>query len=148
MKSINALIADYKKHKRYKKVFLLAWSKYLTYEELVKTDQLEVFDYYNYDTSDIDVWNRSLIEYNEDNVKRSLCIAYNKAINALNKNNIILASIYADDLASWLYILNDNDIHFYQTLKVNKLIEFFQKIASKYNFEFNERYYKTLSTNV
>lgn len=139
MKTKEYIIKDYKKHKRHKKAFLLAWAKYFTYEELSSVDMLEVYDAAvgaNKVKSAAD-WNKSVIEYTEDNIKKSMCIAFYEAVNAIIENNTSMISIYADDIVGWLSILEDTDIKYKATLNVDNIKQFYKKVADKYHFDFN-----------
>lgn len=118
-------------NKCYKPKFLLAWAKFLTYDELTKADQLDAYDadLLKHLINSPSDWNKNVIEYNEDNIKKALCIAIFQAYNDLYFNNGIMSDIYCDDIKTWLYILDNKHIKFKNNIK-----DFYDKVSTFYQF--------------
>lgn len=138
MKTKEYIIKDYKKHKRHKKVFLLAWHKYLTYDELVRVDMVDAYEAYRMGgvVRSRSEWDDNVKEYTEENIKKSLCIEFNKCVSAIPQGVKSITSVCADDIAGWLSILGDNDIKYKSTLDIDTIKCFLKEVADKYHFEF------------
>jgi len=126
------------KGKNYKPKFLLAWAKFLTYNELEKVDQLEPYD------ADIakqliknqSEWDKNVIQYNEDNLKKALCIAMSQAYKDLYFNNALMSDIYSNDILTWLYILGNKTIKLKNKAEIEN---FYNNISVYYKFEIPEK---------
>ena len=100
--------------KKYKPVFLLGWLRFLTYDELKTVDLLEPYDR-AFDAHQVKTnkdWDKLVVEYTQHNLLSGLCILMRKLFNAIIHENWSLASVYANDVNTWLYILDDTEYTF------------------------------------
>lgn len=127
--------------KKWKPIFLLAYSRFLTYEELEKTNYLEAYD--NAVLSNIvktpKDWNKLVIPYTEDNIKKALCIELNRAANDITHNIAITQYVYPSDIVTWLYILEDTDINtsISRQKTIDSIKSFYNEVSKKYKFDTN-----------
>lgn len=128
MKSKEQILSTFKKN--YKPCFLLAWLRFLSYDEMKSLDLLEPYDAAlsaNQIKSNKD-WDKLVLEYNENNLLSGLCILMRKLFNAITAENKVMSSVYASDIEAWLNILEDD---FYK--KGISPIDNFENIKSFYN---------------
>ena len=95
--------------KKFKPVFLLGWLRFLSYDELKSVDLLEPYDQ-AFDAHQVKTnkdWDKLVVEYTEHNLLSGLCILMRKLFTTIATENWSLASIYANDIENWLYILDD-----------------------------------------
>ena len=129
------LIKIYKEN--YKPAFLLAWARYLTYKELQQTDNLEAYlsEKFAKRVKKIADWNDNVLEYNEENIKRTFCIALYDAIRNVESETDFLNFTYIDDIKTWLNILEDPDFQYLSDeMSVSELLDTYNKISNKYKF--------------
>ncbi|WQJ53589.1 MAG: hypothetical protein [Wendovervirus sonii] len=141
MISKSEIIKKYKKN--YKPSFLLAWARFLTYDELVKTENTEPLEK-RHMLENATEWNKLVIPYKEENVINALCIELSSAIKALNGPSAISALLYYDDILVWLKILENNNIYPLSLKKsysekakqrlYKDIMEFYKKISDYYQF--------------
>lgn len=140
MKSKEQILSEFSK-KNYKPCFLLAWLRYLTYNELITIDMLEPYDaaLLSKQIKKPKDWDKNMvIKYNKENLLYSLCILMRKFNTELNLHNDINLNLYLDDIITWLDIMGDNE---YNNINVDKLsnseiIDIYNLIALKYKIEF------------
>ena len=139
MKTKEFIIASYKKNKkRFKPTFLLAWSKYLTYDELQKVNQLEAYDaeVLKNNIKSSKEWDKNVLLFTQDNVIRSLFIELYKATLEINtKQYSNLMEVPFNDIRTWLYILDDDTIKTPVKLTKESIMKFYYDIDKKYNFK-------------
>lgn len=124
--------------KKFKPVFLLGWLRFLTYDELKSVDLLEPYD------SAVDArqvktnkdWDNLVVEYTEHNLLSGLCILMRKLFNAIIHENWSLASVYANDISAWLYILDDIEYTFNDSMCPEHILNYYKKVGTKYKIEF------------
>lgn len=129
------LIKIYKEN--YKPAFLLAWGHYLTYKELQQTDNLEAYlaEKGAKRVKKIADWDNNVLEYNEENIKRTFCIALYNAIRNAEDESTMINFVYIDDIKMWLNILEDSDFqNLSEDLSVSELLDVYNKISNKYKF--------------
>jgi hypothetical protein len=128
------LLNEFKEN--YKPSFLLAWGHYLTYDELKKTDNLEAYEAEKLAkrVKKIADWNSKVLEYNEENIKRSLCIAVYNAIENAEIDADFLNLAYVNDIQTWLDILEDKSFKMDDHMSSKELIAVYNKISDKYKF--------------
>ena len=137
-----------KRNRYYKKPFLMAWGRYFNYNELQRIDMLE--PYFALTSSgmvkSVNDWNKLVIEYTEDNVKKTMCIAMDNAFKALTSNDLVSLAIYADDIRKWLDILEDNDSSLQLNYKKQNVdyIKFIVDVATKYHYRIPDHYQTSL----
>lgn len=120
----------------FKPTFLLAWGHYLTYDELKKTDNLEVYDAEKLAkrVKKIADWDSKVIEFNEENVKRSLCLAVFNAIQNAEIDADFMNLTYVNDINAWLDMLEDHSFVLNDDMSSKELLEVYNKISNKYKF--------------
>ena len=129
------LIKSYKEN--YKPGFLLAWAHYLTYKELQKTDNLEAYlaEKNAKRVKKIADWDNNVLEYNEENIKRTFCIDLYNAIRNAEDESTMINFVYIDDIKTWLNILEDSDFQYLNdNMSTTELLNVYNKIANKYKF--------------
>jgi len=135
MKTKEYILSIYKKN--YKPSFLLAWLRFLTYDELKSIDMLEPYDaavLAKQIKSNKD-WDRQVIEYTKENILYGLCILMSKLSNAIFEKNWVMASIFANDIKNWLYILDDNELKIDSSLNSKKIISYYRNVGAKYKID-------------
>ena len=97
--------------KKFKPVFLLGWLRFLTYDELKSVDLLEPYDqaFGAHQVKTNKDWDKLVVEYTEHNLLSGLCILMRKLFTMIATENWSLASIYANDIENWLFILDDTE---------------------------------------
>ena len=124
--------------KKFKPVFLLGWLRFLTYNELKTVDLLEPYDN-AFDAHQVKTnkdWDKLVVEYTHHNLLSGLCILMRKLFNAIMHENWPLASIYANDVNTWLYILDDAEYTFDDSMYPDHILNYYKKIGAKYKIEF------------
>jgi len=123
---------------KFKPVFLLGWLRFLTYDELKSVDLLEPYDR-AFDAHQVKTnkdWDRLVVEYTQHNLLSGLCILMRKLFTMIATENWSLASIYANDIENWLYILDDNSFKFDGAMEPESIIKYYEAVAKKYKIEF------------
>ena len=124
--------------KKFKPVFLLGWLRFLTYDELKSIDLLEPYDR-AFDAHQVKTnkdWDNLVVEYTQHNLLSGLCILMRKLFNAIIHENWSLASVYANDVNTWLYILDDTEYTFDDSMYPEHILNYYKKIGTKYKIEF------------
>ena len=124
--------------KKFKPVFLLGWLRFLTYDELKSVDLLEPYDR-AFDAHQVKTnkdWDNLVVEYTPHNLLSGLCILMRKLFNAIVHENWSLASVYANDVNTWLYILDDTEYKFDDSMYPDHILNYYKKIGAKYKIEF------------
>lgn len=124
--------------KKFKPVFLLGWLRFLTYDELKSVDLLEPYDR-AFDAHQVKTnkdWDNLVVEYTQHNLLSGLCILMRKLFNAIVHENWSLASVYANDVNTWLYILDDTEYTFDDSMYPDHILNYYKKIGTKYKIEF------------
>lgn len=124
--------------KKFKPVFLLGWLRFLTYDELKSVDLLEPYDR-AFDAHQVKTnkdWDNLVVEYTQHNLLSGLCILMRKLFNAIMYENWLLASIYANDVNTWLYILDDTEYTFDDSMYPDHILNYYKKVGTKYKIEF------------
>lgn len=124
--------------KKFKPVFLLGWLRFLTYDELKSVDLLEPYDR-AFDAHQVKTnkdWDNLVVEYTQHNLLSGLCILMRKLFNAITHENWSLASIYANDVNTWLYILDDTEYTFDDSMYPDHILNYYKKVGAKYKIEF------------
>jgi len=124
--------------KKFKPVFLLGWLRFLTYDELKSVDLLEPYDR-AFDAHQVKTnkdWDNLVVEYTQHNLLSGLCILMRKLFNAIMHENWTLASIYANDVNTWLYILDDTEYTFDDSMYPDHILNYYKKVGTKYKIEF------------
>jgi len=125
---------------RYKPVFLLAWARFLGYEDLERLGFLEVYDaaVANGEVKTPKEWDRHVIEYNEENVTNALCIAIHRAVTDIMCHDAWMLTVYADDVREWLSMLEVEKIaKKFDLEKYDDVLAFYRKIDHKFDFGIN-----------
>ena len=123
---------------KFKPTFLLGWLRFLTYDELKSVDLLEPYDK-AFDAHQVKTnkdWDKLVVEYTQDNLLSGLCILMRKLFTMITTENWSLASIYANDIENWLYILDDNNFKFSGEMEPKIIIKYYEDVAKKYKIEF------------
>ena len=124
--------------KKFKPIFLLGWLRFLTYDELKSVDLLEPYDR-AFDAHQVKTnkdWDKLVVEYTQHNLLSGLCILMRKLFNAIVHENWSLASVYANDVNTWLYILDDTEYTFDDSMYPDHILNYYKKIGTKYKIEF------------
>ena len=124
--------------KKFKPVFLLGWLRFLTYDELKSIDLLEPYDR-AFDAHQVKTnkdWDNLVVEYTQHNLLSGLCILMRKLFNAIVHENWSLASVYANDIENWLYILDDTEYTFDDSMYPEHILNYYKKVGTKYKIEF------------
>ena len=124
--------------KKFKPVFLLGWLRFLTYDELKSVDLLEPYDR-AFDAHQVKTnkdWDNLVVEYTQHNLLSGLCILMRKLFSAIIHENWSLASVYANDIENWLYILDDTEYTFDDSMYPDHILNYYKKIGTKYKIEF------------
>lgn len=124
--------------KKFKPVFLLGWLRFLTYDELKSVDLLEPYDR-AFDAHQVKTnkdWDNLVVEYTQHNLLSGLCILMRKLFNAIVRENWSLASVYANDINTWLYILDDTEYTFDDSMYPEHILNYYKKVGAKYKIEF------------
>jgi len=124
--------------KKFKPVFLLGWLRFLTYDELKSVDLLEPYDR-AFDAHQVKTnkdWDNLVVEYTQHNLLSGLCILMRKLFNAIVHENWSLASVYANDVNTWLYILDDTEYTFDDSMYPDHILNYYKKVGTKYKIEF------------
>ena len=124
--------------KKFKPIFLLGWLRFLTYDELKSVDLLEPYDR-AFDAHQVKTnkdWDNLVVEYTQHNLLSGLCILMRKLFNAIVHENWSLASVYANDVNTWLYILDDTEYTFDDSMYPEHILNYYKKIGTKYKIEF------------
>ena len=124
--------------KKFKPVFLLGWLRFLTYDELKSVDLLEPYDR-AFDAHQVKTnkdWDNLVVEYTQHNLLSGLCILMRKLFNAIVHENWSLASVYANDVNTWLYILDDTEYTFDDSMYPDHILNYYKKVGAKYKIEF------------
>ena len=124
--------------KKFKPVFLLGWLRFLTYDELKSVDLLEPYDsaVVAHQVKTNKDWDNLVVEYTEHNLLSGLCILMRKLFGAIVYENWSLASIYANDVSTWLYILDDTEYTFNDSMCPEHILNYYKKIGAKYKIDF------------
>lgn len=135
MKSKEQILSMFKKN--YKPCFLLAWLRFLTYDEMQSVDLLEPYDaaLSAKQVKSNKEWDRLVVSYTEHNLLFGLCILMRKLNNAILDENWTMGSIYANDVKNWLYILDDKEYDFDTSLSPKTIIKYYNNIAIKYKID-------------
>lgn len=135
MKSKEQILSIYKKN--YKPSFLLAWLRFLTYNELNSIDMLEPYDaaVLAKQVKTDKEWDKLVVGYTKENILCGLCILMRKLSNAIFEENWVMASIFANDVKNWLYILDDNEFTIDSSLNSTKIINYYKKVGAKYKID-------------
>lgn len=123
---------------KFKPVFLLSWLRFLTYDELKLVDLLEPYDR-AFDAHQVKTnkdWDKLVVEYTQHNLLSGLCILMRKLFTMIATENWSLASIYANDIENWLYILDDDSLKFGGAMEPESIIKYYKDVAKKYKIEF------------
>ena len=112
MKSKEQILSTFKKN--YKPCFLLAWLRFLSYDEMSKLDLLEPYDaaLSAKQVKSSKDWDNLIIQYDNQNLLYGLCILMRKLFNSIVYENWVMSSIYANDIKIWLYILDDDPLFY------------------------------------
>ena len=124
--------------KKFKPVFLLGWLRFLTYNELKSVDLLEPYDR-AFDAHQVKTnkdWDNLVVEYTQHNLLSGLCILMRKLFNAIVYENWSLASVYANDINAWLYILDDTEYTFDNSMYPEHILNYYKKVGVKYKIDF------------
>lgn len=134
---IDLVVNDQKQNWAYG--FVLAWARFFTYEELEMIEQLEPYDaeVLKGKVKSKKDWNKLVIPYTEDNIKKAMCIALNKAVSHMLSSVDKIRMIYVDDIKRWLFILDDKSFEY---SKINEnddasVKKFYNDVAKKYKFD-------------
>jgi len=122
----------------FKLVFLLGWLRFLTYDELKSVDLLEPYDR-AFDAHQVKTnkdWDKLVVEYTQHNLLSGLCILMRKLFTMIATENWSLASIYANDIENWLYILDDTEFKYDGAVEPESIIKYYEAVAKKYKIEF------------
>lgn len=125
-------------NKKFKPIFLLGWLRFLTYNELKSVDLLEPYDR-AFDAHQVKTdkdWDNLVVEYNQHNLLSGLCILMRKLFGAIIYENWSLASIYANDIENWLYILDDTELKFGDSMYPEHILNYYKKVGTKYKIKF------------
>lgn len=135
MRTKEQILSSYKKN--YKPCFLLAWQRFLTYDELKKLDMLEPYDaaLMAKQIKSSKDWDDHVVAYTKQNLLFGLCILMRRLFNKLAKEDIAIASVYANDVEEWLSILDDNEFDIDESLDLKKIIDFYRGVAQKYKID-------------
>ncbi len=135
MKSKEQILASFKKN--YKPSFLLAWLRFLTFDEMKGLGLLEPYDaaLSAKQVKSGKDWDKIIISYNTQNLLAGLCILMRKLFNAITDENWVAASIYANDVKNWLYILDDEEYDIDDSLSPNKIKDYYKKVGLKYKID-------------
>lgn len=124
-----------------KPIFLLAWGQFLTYEELEKYQYLEVYDafVYTHKIKSPEEWDKQVIPYTAENLKKALCVCLTQSINYINTHSkkdtlFDMNDMYFDDVKAWLKLLEDDRFNKYKSDDTNAIKKFYQDISKIYNF--------------
>ena len=123
---------------KFKPVFLLGWLRFLTYDELKLVDLLEPYDR-AFDAHQVKTnkdWDNLVVEYTQHNLLSGLCILMRKLFNTIITENWSLASIHANDIVNWLYILDESELNFDNSMIPEHILEYYEAVAKKYKIEF------------
>ena len=124
--------------KKFKPVFLLGWLRFLTYDELKSVDLLEPYDR-AFDAHQVKTnkdWDNLVVEYTQHNLLSGLCILMRKLFTMIATENWSLASVYANDVNTWLYILDDTEYTFDDSMYPEHILNYYKKIGTKYKIKF------------
>jgi len=128
------ILKKYKKH--YKQSFLLAWAKFLTYDELVKTDNMEILEKESMLQNGKE-WDKNVLTYNEANVTNALCIAVDTAMKDILMHDGMSYMLYYDDICEWLHILENKDLVMHKKISKSNVMAFYNEISDYYKFGIN-----------
>lgn len=122
----------------YKPSFLLGWMRFLTYNELVHVDMLEPYDaaIAAKQIKNCKEWDKLVVPYNKQNLVSALCILMRKLFSAIVEENWLMASIYANDVQSWLTILDDTEYTIDASLNSKNIINYYKNVGKKYKIDF------------
>lgn len=136
MKTKEQILANYKKN--FKPAFLMGWLRFLTYDELKKLDLLEPYDaaLAAHQVKTSKDWDKLVIEYNKQNLLSGLCILMRKLFSVIIEKNWSLASVYANDIKNWLYILDDEELKFNDSMHLDDIVNYYTAVGKKYKIEF------------
>jgi len=126
------ILKKYKK--QYKPVFLLAWARFLTYDELIKTDNLEVLEKEQMLDKGAE-WDKLVISYKHENIINALCIALDIAIKDITLHNGMCYLTYYDDILTWLKILENTDIQPVKKITKETVKKFYYTVSDAYKFD-------------
>lgn len=122
----------------YKPCFLLAWLRYLTYEEMKGLNMLEPYDAAK-DAKQVKStkeWDNLVIKYTRENLLNGLCILMRKFYGAIIEENWTMSYIYLDDVIHWLHILDDNEFdNINGDLSSKQIKEYYYNISKKYKID-------------
>ena len=124
--------------KKFKPVFLLGWLRFLSYDELKSVDLLEPYDQ-AFDAHQVKTnkdWDKLVVEYTEHNLLSGLCILMRKLFTTIATENWSLASIYANDIENWLYILDDTEFKYNGSMCESDILDYYKKVGKKYKIDF------------
>ena len=136
MKQKEQILSTFKLN--YKPCFLLAWLRFLTYSEMENLDLLEPYDAALIAKQVITSkdWDNLVVQYNMQNLLLGLAILMRKLNNTIISEKWAICSIYANDVKTWLYILDDEEFDFDDTLEPEKIKSYYKNIAQKYKIDF------------
>ncbi len=135
MKSKEQILSTFKKN--YKPCFLLAWLRFLSYDEMKQIDLLEPYDaaLSAKQVKSSKDWDNLVIQYDNQNLLYGLCILMRKLFNAIIDENWTMGSVYANDVKTWLNILDDNEFNIDSSLCSTKIINYYKNVAQKYKID-------------
>ena len=135
MKSKEQILSTFKKN--YKPCFLLAWLRFLSYDEMKQIDLLEPYDaaLSAKQVKSSKDWDNLVIQYDNQNLLYGLCILMRRLFNAIIDENWTMGSVYANDVKTWLNILDDNEFNIDSSLCSTKIINYYKKVAQKYKID-------------
>lgn len=137
MKSKEEILSIAKKN--FKPSFLLAWLRFLTYDELKKLDLLEPYDaaLSAKQVKSSKDWDNLVISYTRNNLLCGLCILMRKLSNTIDNENLVLSTIYVNDIKNWLYILDDEEYNpsSKEILTLIEITDYYKKVGQKYKID-------------
>ena len=105
----------------------------MTYDELKSVDLLEPYDQ-AFDAHQVKTnkdWDKLVVEYTEHNLLSGLCILMRKLFTMIATENWSLASIYANDIENWLYILDDTEFKYNGSMCESDILDYYKKVGKK-----------------
>ncbi len=110
----------------------------MSYDELKSVDLLEPYDQ-AFDAHQVKTnkdWDKLVVEYTEHNLLSGLCILMRKLFTTIATENWSLASIYANDIENWLYILDDTEFKYNGSMCESDILDYYKKVGKKYKIDF------------
>ena len=112
LKSKQDIINNYNEPENVHAIFNLAWSYFLTYDELKEVNHLEAYDtaYANKEVHSPKEWNERVVQYTKENILKVLEKVIIRSFNQALEGKAIASSLNFDEVKTWGYILGEKKI--------------------------------------